>query len=76
MRDLLATNDPVVLSFAQAVLGELGIDVLVADQYFAGVEGSLGIIPRRLLVHVDDARRARAALVDAGLGEHLLDAAT
>jgi hypothetical protein len=35
------------------------------------VEGSLGIIPRRILVHEDDNRRARQLLTDAGLAHEL-----
>lgn len=71
MREILATNDPVVLSFARSILDEAGIPVLVADQYFAGVEGSLGIFPRRLQVPHDAVGRARMALFEAGLGPFL-----
>jgi Putative prokaryotic signal transducing protein len=75
MLELLRTNDPVLLSFAEAVLGDAGITVLVADRHTSIIEGSIGIFPRRMLVHADDIGRARVALVDAGLAKHLMDPA-
>jgi hypothetical protein len=35
------------------------------------LEGSLGMLPRRLLVEDDQADRARRILIDAGLGDEL-----
>lgn len=68
MRDLLATNDPVVISYATSLLDGEGIMSFVLDQNIAGVEGSIGIFPRRLAV--DDSNWCDAAqlLEDAGLG--------
>ena len=37
------------------------------------VEGSLGVLPRRILVHDDDAKAARRLLTEAGLGHELRD---
>ena len=62
MKELLRTNDPVRLSWAQAVLAEAGIESLVLDQYTSLVEGSIGAIPRRLMVAVDDHPRASALI--------------
>jgi hypothetical protein len=73
MREVLLTNDAVVLSYAKAVLAEAGVPTLVADQYFAGMEGSLGIFPRRLCVAEADVARARMALFEAGLKDHLAE---
>lgn len=72
MREVLATNDPVLISFAQSVLNDEGIDLLVADQHMSVLEGSLGILPRRLLVAPADLFRARVALTTAGVERHLL----
>ena len=71
MRDVLRSNDPVVISFAQAVLQEVGIDNFVADQHMSVVEGSIGAFPRRLLVDAPDWDRARRLLAEAGLGASL-----
>jgi hypothetical protein len=71
VRDVLRSNDPVVISFAQAVLREVGIDNFVADQHMSVVEGSIGAFPRRLLVEAPDWDRARRLLAEAGLGAWL-----
>ena len=65
MKELLRTNDPVRLSWAQAVLAEAGIDALVLDQHTSLVEGNIGAIPRRLMVAAADHNRARALLAAA-----------
>ncbi|HEV2337157.1 MAG TPA: DUF2007 domain-containing protein [Stellaceae bacterium] len=62
MKELLRTNDVVRLSWAQARLKEAGIDSLVLDHHTSLVEGSIGAIPRRLMVARQDHRRARALI--------------
>jgi hypothetical protein len=62
MRELLRTNDPVRLSWAQARLRDAGIDSLVLDHHASLVEGNIGAIPRRLMVAERDHRRALAIL--------------
>jgi Putative prokaryotic signal transducing protein len=73
IRDILCSNDPVLLSFAQSVLRDAGIEPLLADQHTAGIEGSIGAFPRRLRVLTEDVTEARAALIEAGLGNELVD---
>jgi hypothetical protein len=67
MNNLLQTTDPVVISFAEALLREAGIEWHVADVNVSSVEGSIGIFPRRLLVRSEQWQAARQILVDAGL---------
>jgi hypothetical protein len=43
----------------------------VLDQNMSVIEGSLGVLPRRILVHEEDNRAARAILTDAGLAHEL-----
>lgn len=62
MKELLRTNDPVRLSFVEAVLAAAGIESVVLDQHTSIVEGSIGAIPRRLVVADADHFRASAAL--------------
>ena len=50
MREVLRSNDAVLIGFAQSVLRHAGIASFVADQYMSVVEGSIGAFPRRLLV--------------------------
>jgi hypothetical protein len=66
MKELLRTNDPVRLSFLEALLRDSGIDSLVLDHHTSLVEGSIGAIPRRLMVSEKDYRRARLVLAAAG----------
>ena len=66
MKELLRTNDPVRLSWLQALLKDSGIDSLVLDHHTSLVEGSIGAIPRRLMVSEADYRRARMLLAAAG----------
>jgi hypothetical protein len=71
VRELVRTNDAVLVSAVGALLDGADIHHLVLDQNMSIVEGSLGIIPRRILVHEDDNRRARQLLTDAGLAHEL-----
>ncbi|SIR08531.1 Putative signal transducing protein [Rhizobium sp. RU20A] len=71
MRELIRTNDPVLLSFAESLLKEAEIACLIADQGMSVLEGSLGLLPRRLLVPSEDAAEARTILCDAGLAHEL-----
>jgi len=67
----MRTNDPVALSFAESLMKDAGIFAMIADQGMSILEGSLGIIPRRLMVDGDRADEARRLLIDAGLGNEL-----
>ena len=62
MKELLRTNDPVRLSWLRALLKNSGIDSVVFDNHTSLVEGSIGAIPRRLMVAESDYTRARALL--------------
>ncbi len=69
MRDLVTTNDPVLLSFLMALLEDAGIDTVVFDGNMSTVQGSLGAVAQRLAVPEDRWDAARRLLVDAGLGQ-------
>ena len=71
MKEIVRTNDPVLVSAVGALLDGAGIHHMVLDQNMSVLEGSLGILPRRILVPDDDAKRARQMLRDAGLGHEL-----
>jgi hypothetical protein len=73
MRELLRSNDAVLISFALSVLRQAGLAGMVADQHMSVVEGSIGAFPRRLLVGDEDWAAARQALVQAGLEASLID---
>lgn len=65
MKELLRTNDLVLLSFATALLREQAIDAVVLDTHTSVLEGSIAAIPRRLVVGEADFTRARALLDSA-----------
>ncbi len=71
MRLLLRTNDVVLISAVGALLDGAGIRHMVLDQNMSIVEGSLGVIPRRILVQDNDLAPARRILTDAGLAHEL-----
>ena len=72
MQILLRTNDPVLLSFVQALLREAGVSHHVADAHISVLEGSIGAFPRRVLVADDDVAESRQLLRDAGLAAELM----
>jgi Putative prokaryotic signal transducing protein len=71
LHELVRTNNAVVISAIEALLGEAGIPFLVLDQNMSVLEGSLGILPRRIMVDADHADAARTLLVNAGFGREL-----
>jgi hypothetical protein len=71
MIELLRTNDPVLLSFVESLMRDAGIHFFVADQNMSIVEGSLGILPRRVMVEKDREAQARRILIDAGISHEM-----
>ena len=71
MIELLRSNDPVLLSFVEALLKEAGIEHAVVDQNMSVMEGSIGILPRRMLVVRHQHENARRILTEAGLEREL-----
>ncbi|MEM1234659.1 MAG: DUF2007 domain-containing protein [Pseudomonadota bacterium] len=64
MREVLRTNDPTVIAFAQALLQGEDIAVFTMDANMSVLEGSIGILPRRLMVADRDFFMAQAVLRD------------
>ncbi len=71
MRELVRTNNMVLVSAIGALLNGAKIPHMVLDQNMSVLEGSLGILPRRMLVADEDLAAARRLLTDAGLGHEL-----
>jgi len=71
MIEIMRTNDIVLISFVEATLTGASVRYFVADTYMSVMEGSVGFLPRRILVDADQVERARRLLIAAGL-EHEL----
>ncbi len=65
MQEVLKSNNPVDLSYAEAVLKNAGISSVVFDDQMSVMDGSMVILPRRLMVANADAQEARQLLNDA-----------
>ncbi|QPM90697.1 hypothetical protein PSAL_019360 [Pseudooceanicola algae] len=62
----MRTTDPTRLAFAQALLQGEDIDCFEMDVNMSVLEGSIGILPRRLMVLDRDLDAARKVLLDNG----------
>ncbi len=73
LRELMRTNDAVLLSATEALLAAAHIPYLVTDRNMSGLAGSIDAFPRRLLVRDCCVADARRLLTEAGLGHELLE---
>ena len=73
MIELVRTNDLVLISVIESLLTEEGVAHFVADQHMSAMEGSLGFLPRRIMVDCEQEGRARRLLAEAGLAAELRD---
>lgn len=71
MKELIRSNDPVLLSFVSALLKEARIEFIVLDTNMSVMEGSIGILPQRILVREGSVDKARMLLTEAGVGDDL-----
>ncbi len=71
MREIVRTNDPVLISAIEALFGGAHIAYMVLDQNMSVLEGSIGMLPRRILVADEQETEARDLLTQAGLGHEL-----
>ena len=67
MKEVLRTNDLVLLSYATHVLAEAGIEATVFDAHMSAVEGSIGAFPRRLMVQDEDIAKALRELSNVAI---------
>lgn len=62
MKAVLKSNNLVELAWAESVLRDAGIACEIFDRHTSIVEGSIGAIPRRLMVDDEDLPQAERAL--------------
>ncbi len=73
MVELVRTNDLVLISLIETLLSQAGVAFFVADQHMSAVEGSVGFLPRRIMVDSHERERARRLMREAGLSGELRD---
>ncbi len=66
---LLRTNDAVLISYVEALLADAGIGFSLIDSHMSALEGSIGVLPRRLDVAADDWPEAAEVMQAAGLAQ-------
>lgn len=71
MRELVRTNDAVLITAIEALLNGADIKHLVVDRNISVLEGSIGIFPRRILVDEQQFDAARRLLEEAGFADEL-----
>lgn len=71
MKELVRTNDPALLSFVQSLLSDADMEFMLADQHMSILDGSIGALPRRILVTDNDFSEALRILREAGLGDEI-----
>ncbi len=64
MKELFRTTDPTLIPFVTALLSAEGIGCFDLDIHMSILEGSIGVMPRRLMVADRDYFLARAVLRD------------
>jgi len=64
MKELLRSTDPTTIAFATALLQGEGIDCFEMDVNMSVLEGSIGILPRRLMVRSQDLQQAERVMLD------------
>lgn len=62
MKELIRSNNPVFISWLQSRLGDDRIACVVLDAHTSIVDGSIGAIPRRIMVDDEDFYRAKRIL--------------
>lgn len=71
MKAIIKTTDPLMVSFVIDLLDQEGVKAFEFDQNFSVMDGSIGIIPRRIMVIDEEMNKARKLLREAGLGHEL-----
>ena len=67
MKELFSTNDITKFVCAETILNSNDIITFALDENISVLEGSIGILPRRLMVLENDFERASELLIDFGL---------
>ena len=67
MKELFSTNDITKFVYAETILNSNDIVSFALDENISVLEGSIGVLPRRLMVLENDYEQALELLEDFGL---------
>jgi hypothetical protein len=73
MRELMRVNDPVLISYVDALLRGAGFAPVFLDRNMSVLEGSIGILPCRVLIDEQDWEAARRLITNADLGHWVIE---
>ena len=71
MKELVRANKPALLSFVQSLLRDAGIEFIFTDEHASIMDGSIGALPRRILVPDDNFDEARRIMREADIGDEI-----
>lgn len=71
MKELLRSNDVILINWLQVLLKNDGIDTVVFDEYTSVMEGSLGAIQRDIMVFSNQYLNAWKLIKEAGKADQL-----
>ena len=69
MREILRSNDAVLINFVVVLLRDAGLSPLLADEHISAIEGSIGALPRRVLIPSDELIKAKRVMQEADLSQ-------
>lgn len=69
MREILRSNDAVLINFVVVLLRDAGLAPQLVDEHVSAVEGSIGAMPRRVLVTADELAQAKRVMHEADLSQ-------
>lgn len=69
MRELVRSNNPVLIDFIVVLLRDAGVTAHVVDTHTSAVEGSIGVLPQRVIVAPDELAQATRVMREADLSQ-------
>lgn len=69
MREILRTNDAVLINFVVVLLRDAGLSPQLVDEHVSAIEGSISALPRRVLIDADEVVQAKRVMQEAELSQ-------
>lgn len=69
MREILRSNDPVLINFVVVLLRDASLSPQLVDEHVSAIEGSIGALPRRVLIADDELPQAKRVMQEADLSQ-------